>query len=116
MIFVIGFILLPLVVQAQEITVPDQPPIIALNKNKLHAVSPQDGSAQVIVQPAEGEVLVPQLSAGAISPDGKWLVYAIFKQGETPKDNKTPERADRRATLFESLSGEQAVSPAQHAQ
>jgi penicillin-binding protein 1A len=35
---------------------------------------------------------------------------------DPPKDNKTPERADRRATLFESLSGEQAVSPAQHAQ
>ncbi|MFA7306500.1 MAG: PBP1A family penicillin-binding protein [Hyphomicrobium sp.] len=35
---------------------------------------------------------------------------------DPPKDNKTPERADRRATLFDSLSGEQAVSPAQRAQ
>jgi len=32
------------------------------------------------------------------------------------KDNKTPERADRRATLFDSFSGEQGAPVAQRAQ
>lgn len=87
MVFLMGLLLMPLVVQAQARS--SQSPIIALNKNTLYAVSPIDGSAQVIVQPAEGEVLLPRLSAGAVSSDGKWLVYGIVKQVDTPNSNVT---------------------------
>jgi hypothetical protein len=57
---------------------PSQPPIIAQRKNKWYAVSPVDGSARVLVEPAEGEKLMPLLENN-LSPDGQWLAYVIRK-------------------------------------
>lgn len=88
MVILIGLLLiLPVVAQAHDES--SQPPIIALNKNTLYAVSPVGGSSQVIVQPAEGEVLLPRLLAGAVSPDGKWLVYGIINQVDSLNNNVT---------------------------
>lgn len=55
-----------------------QPPIIAQRKNKWYAVSPVDGSAKLLVVPAEGEKLMPLLENN-LSPDGQWLAYITRK-------------------------------------
>ncbi len=78
------YVLLSLVVLAAAVGAvqaednPSQPPIIAQRKNKWYAVSPVDGSAKLLVEPAEGEKLMSLLENN-LSPDGQWLAYVIRK-------------------------------------
>lgn len=72
-------------VAAQE--VKNQPPILAQRSNKWYAVSPIDGSATVLVEPAEGEKLLP-LQENNLSSDGQLLAYGTFKYDKVLKASR----------------------------
>jgi hypothetical protein len=66
-----------------------QAPIIALADGKLYAVSAEDGSTRLLVDPGSEQTISP-LRDGNISPDGKYLVYISQSLFDTaPKDYKS---------------------------
>lgn len=72
-LFLLGVLLLPLFMTKAQDT-PIQPPITAQFKDKLYAVSSEDGSSRILVELSPGNVFTWQ--AIQLSPDGTKLIYA----------------------------------------
>ncbi len=67
-----------------------QAPIIAMADGKFYAVSPEDGSARLLADPAVNQQEIGWFRNGSLSPDGKNLVYISQSPYDTePKDFKS---------------------------
>ncbi len=65
-------------------------PIIAMADGKFYAVSPEDGSARLLADPAANQQEIGWFRKGSLSPDGKSLVYISRSPYDTdPKDFKS---------------------------
>src|ERR1043165_9053149 len=79
------------VTKAQD--TPAQPPIIAFVDYQLYRVSPDDGSAKLLVETGKGSELISPIHAGNLSPDSQQLAYVSHKPTSADK-SASPQGSD----------------------